>query len=308
MRYTKEATELNKQLELLRERGMQITSEDLTLRWLETVGYYRLSAYWLAYEKEPKDGFVRSKKFKDGTKFEDIIDLYIFDRKLRLLVTEAIERIEICARSRWTNRLTLEYGPHAHLRSNVFTSGWKHAARVARISNRTLESSEVFIEHYRSKYTEPYMPPLWAVSELMTFGELSKWIESTDNLKIRSAVARDIGLPTQESLSGTLQLLSYIRNICAHHGRLWNRKTVKRLPNIKRFRASLVLEENAAVAQLQLSNRMYNVLAVLSMLMRHQSTDSTFPHRLSSLMETRSPEQQRTMGIPENWNQLPAWG
>jgi len=307
MRFIKAPTTIEEQIALLRERGLEIASEELARRWLMTVGYYRLSAYWLPFEKVPEVGQTRSKQFRQGVSFEEVVDIYTFDRKLRLLVTEAIERIEISVRSRWTNRLTLKDGAHAHMNPELFVSGWKHARMIAALADRTSESREVSIEHYREKYSAPYMPPLWAITELMTFGELSKWVEATDDARLRSAVARDIGLPTQETLTGTLQLLSYTRNICAHHGRLWNRKTVKRAPNIKRFRDSLTWDEEAAEGQLQLSNRIYNVLTLLVLLMRHQASDTTFPERLRSIIEARKEEQKAAMGFPGDWSTRPAW-
>ena len=234
MRFEKQPSTIEQQITLLRERGMALGDEAVARRWLETVGYYRLSAYWPPFEETPTDGRTRSKAFRTGTTFEDVIDIYTFDRKLRLLVTEAIERVEINVRARWTNRVTLAHGAHAHMDPTLLDSGWKHARWLANISERAGESREVFVEHYKRKYDEPYLPPLWAVTELTTFGELSKWVEATGDAKLRGAVAKDLGLPTQEVLTGTLQLLSYVRNVCAHHGRLWNRRTVKRLPNIKR--------------------------------------------------------------------------
>ena len=104
--------------------------------FLLTVGYYRLSAYWLPYEEPPQLGQTRSKRFRAGTRLEDVIDVYIFDRKLRLLVTEAIERIEIAVRSRWTNRLTLAHGAHAYMDTTLFQSGWTHARMIAALPGR----------------------------------------------------------------------------------------------------------------------------------------------------------------------------
>ena len=289
MRCEKLPTTIEQQIALLRERGMTLADERVAWRWLETVGYYRLSAYWLP--------------------FEDVIDIYTFDRKLQLLVTEAIERIEVNVRARWTNRVALAHGAHAHMDPTLLDSGWKHARWLANLSERTGESREVFIGHYKSKYDEPYLPPLWAVTELMTFGELSKWVEATRDAKIRGAVAKDVGRPTQEVLTGTLQFLSYVRNVCAHHGRLWNRRTVKRLPNIKRrmFAKNLEADEDATSAQRQLSNRLYNVLTMLNLLVRHQAPDTSFPVRLREFVETRTDEQLTAMGFPADWRNRSAW-
>lgn len=262
----------------------------------------------MPYEEKSVGNQTRSKKFIDKTSFEDVIDIYTFDRKLRLLVTEAIERIEISVRSRWTNLFSLAYGAHGHMRPELFISGWDHARSYAKISAQMSDSNEIFIQHYKDKYTEPYLPPVWAASELMTFGELSKWVKATKNSQIKKAIANEIGLPTHEVLDGTLQLLCYVRNVCAHHGRLWNRKTVKRIPNIKRFKDSLEWDQAAnAKGQQQLSNYLYNVLSILILLMRHQASDTTFPKRLNQLIKTRTYSQRKSMGFPDNWTERPAW-
>ncbi|MFC4257249.1 Abi family protein [Altererythrobacter xixiisoli] len=308
MLYDKPATTIDEQIVLLAERGMG-GDQALMRRWLETVGYYRLSAYWLPVELPAAEGQTRTKIFQPGTMFEAIVDIYVFDRKLRLLVMEGIERIEIALRSRWTNRLTLAHGSHAHLAVSVFQSGYDHIGLLSALANRAKDSNEVFVEHYRQKYAEPFMPPLWIVTELMTFGELSRWFALTKDLKVKSAVARDLGLPSREVLEGTLQLLSYIRNICAHHGRLWNRQTVKRLPNIKRFKDDLVVVETRTSQgiQAQPANFIYNALVALVHMLRHQSPDTSFAQRVTALVKTRSPDQLRAMGFPTDWQARPCW-
>ncbi|HEY8605409.1 Abi family protein [Tsuneonella suprasediminis] len=308
MLYDKQATTIDEQIALLLQRGMT-GEQELMRRWLETVGYYCLSAYWLPFELPAGDGKTRTKLFRTGTAFEQIVDSYVFDRKLRLLVTEGIERIEIALRSRWTNRLTLAHGSHAHLERSAFQSGYDHISLLSSLANRARDSNEVFVEHYRRKYSEPFVPPLWVATELMTFGELSRWFALTKDLSVKSAVAKDLGLPSREVLDGTLQLLSYIRNICAHHGRLWNRQTVKRLPNIRRFKADLVVIETRTVhgIQAQPANFIYNALVVLAHMLRHQSADTSFPRRTIDLVKTRSPDQLGSMGFPPDWDARPCW-
>lgn len=277
----------------------------LMKRWLETVGYYRLSAYWLPYETEPTVGQTRSKVFLPGTQFADIVDVYVFDRKLRLLVMEAIDRFEIAVRARWTNRLALVHGSHAHMEPTNFLDGFDHARMYAKVVQTTANSSEVFIEHYRRKYTKPFLPPLWQVTELMTLGEISMWVKATGDNRIKDAVARDLGLPNKEVLEGTLQLLAYVRNICAHHSRLWNRRTVKRTPHIRAFRADMDIDLSGK--QHQPRNTIYNVLVVLARTLRHQSPDTSFPLRVSALVSTRDEAQLRAMGFPAGWQDRPIW-
>ena len=304
LRYQHLPTTVDQQIEFLQNRGM---AGDVSLmkRWLTTVGYYRLSAYWLPYEHPPSANETRSKRFMDGVIFDQIVDIYVFDRKMRLLVMEAIDRFEIAVRARWTNRLSVAHGSHAHMESKLFHDGFKHAQMYAKIAQRSSDSSEVFVDHYRRKYTEPFLPPLWQVTELMSFGELSRWVGNTKDNDLKDELARDLGLPNKETLDGTLQLLSYIRNICAHHGRLWNRKTVKRPQSIKQFRVDLDIDRSGK--QHQPRNSIYNVLVVLARTLRHQSPDTTFPQRVRTLVETRTTAQRISMGFPADWRDRPVW-
>lgn len=304
MQYQHLPTTIDQQIEHLRLRGI-VGDEDLMRRWLKTVGYYRLSAYWIPWELPPADGETRSKRFLAGTNFTDIVDIYIFDRQLRLLIMEAIDRFEIAVRARWTNLFALAHGAHAHMDHTNFQNGFDYARMFSKISNTVEQSSEVFIEHYRKKYTSPYLPPLWHITELMTLGEISMWVKATRDNNMKDAVAKDLGLPNKETMEGTLQLLSYVRNICAHHGRLWNRRTVKRAPNIKSFGHDMDIEIDGN--QRQPRNSVYNVLVILAKTLRHQSPDTTFPDRVRSLVETRVAGQMGSMGFPEDWKQRPIW-
>jgi abortive infection bacteriophage resistance protein len=309
MKYEKPATEIKDQAQLLRDRGMVCDDMDLVIKWLETVGYYRLSAYWLPMEQLPKEGDTRSKKFRAGCRFEDVVRIYIFDRKLRLLTMEAIERVEIAVRARWTNRFTLEYGAHGYLDNENFRCGLKHPQMLATVAKRVDDSNETFIDHYKRKYNSPVLPPLWAVTETMTLGELSQWFARTSNNRLKSSVARDLGLPTRELLETTLQVLALVRNICAHHGRLWNRKIIKRPPLIQRFRDDMALEKPSAEnpEQTQPQNYIYNVLVILIRLMENQSNETTFPARLFNLLCEAQALELTAMGFPNDWRARPVW-
>lgn len=305
MQYQHIPTTIEEQITLLRSRGI-VGDENLIRRWLTTVGYYRLSAYWLPWELPAGDGQTRSKRFPPGTRFDDFVDIYVFDRKLRLLVMEAVDRFEIAVRARWTNRFSLAHGSHAHMAHDNFNDGFDHAKMYGKLVQTTHSSREVFIEHYKRKYTDPFLPPLWQVTELMTLGEISMWTKATRDNRLKDAMARELGLPNKEKLEGTLQLLAYIRNICAHHSRLWNRRTVKRAPNIKMFRDDMAIEIRGN--QHQPENTIYNVLVILGRTLRHQSPDTTFPERVRSLVGSRPNWQQRAMGFPSDWRRRPIWG
>lgn len=304
MLYDKPATTIAEQANLLVERGMACENADLVERWLRTVGYYRLSAYWLAFEKRPTAGKTRSKAFVEGTTFESVTKLYMFDRRLRLMVLEGIERIEISLRSRWTNRLALAHGPHAHMTEANFRPWDEYRRLFYGLTEDVARSRETFIAHYRLRYDSPPFPPLWAVSETMSFGQLSKWVQATADGSIRSALASDLGLPTSEALIGTLQSLAFVRNVAAHQGRLWDRRIVKRLPRIKRIETYFVYQHGNPTV---VADTIYNSLAMIAHLLRHQADDTTYPARMKELVATTTGWQQRAMGFPKNWSERPIW-
>ena len=98
MKFTKPATSITDQLALLRRRGMVIDDEASARHYLQHISYYRLRAYWLTYETPAAAG---DHAFRPGTRFEDVLALYVFDRQLRLLVMDAIERVEVALRAGW---------------------------------------------------------------------------------------------------------------------------------------------------------------------------------------------------------------
>ena len=306
MLYDKPATSVEDQIANLQVRGLVVNDVPQAIRHMRAIGYYRLSAYWYFFEDEPEAGQTRSKKFSADTTWEQVIRLYAFDRRLRGLVMEAIERFEVAVRSAWTNRLTLARGSHAYLDPGQFNNPYEHASMVAQVARSVSKSSETFVKHYEKKYTSPYIPPLWAVCETMTIGQLSVWVASTKDNAVRSMVAKDMNLPTKEVLENVLQIMSLTRNICAHHGRFWNRRLVKRLMLIKRLTAEFAVIEPVR-GQLQPDNRPYNVLVVLIYILRQQGDVSDWHQGLVSLLETATDGQRREMGFPDDWRDRASW-
>lgn len=155
--------------------------------YLQHLNYYRLGAYWLPFEADHS-----THQFKSGTNFGDILNLYIFDRELRLLVMDAIERIEVSVRGQWAYQLAHKHGAHAHLDTNLFDH--KHyQSNLSKLSEEVRRSDEIFIKHYLSTYKEP-LPPVWVVCEVMSLGQLSRWYNSLKPKATRRAIADVYGV------------------------------------------------------------------------------------------------------------------
>jgi abortive infection bacteriophage resistance protein len=311
MRFDKTPLSIPEQVKRLQERGLVCNSIDRVQHYLTHIGYYRLSAYWLPFELPVADGNEsRSHKFIPGTTFDQVLSLYIFDRKLRLLVMEAIERIETAVRCHWANAFSLRFGSHAHMRPELFKCPWQHSSDIARIATELKESSETFIVHYRKRYSEPFLPPIWAVVETMSLGTLSRWFKSTNDTETKKEVAKCLGMPTIEILEQVLHALTPVCNICAHHGRLWNRKFTFQLPVIKKMRNQIVIEEIATEKgdrQIQPTRKIYNYLVVMQNLMSAINPGSSWRSRLLDHLQTVDADHQLTMGFPVQWQDAAPW-
>ncbi|MBR9852791.1 MAG: Abi family protein [Rhodobacteraceae bacterium] len=156
MKFTKKPSSIEQQLQLLIQRGMDVGDHATAMKWLETVGYYRLSAYWLPFERPPENGNARSKIFESGATLSAVTDLYVFDRRLRVLVLEAIERVEVHVRSRWTYHMAHAHGAHAHLDHRLFSGFLNHAEQLVRLARAVDKSEETFILYHKGKYTDPW--------------------------------------------------------------------------------------------------------------------------------------------------------
>jgi abortive infection bacteriophage resistance protein len=307
-RFDKVAIDVEQQVSLLRSRGLRFSDEKRVEHYLRNIGYYRLSAYWLPFE-EPGMGGSRSHQFRPETTFEQILSLYIYDRKLRLVVMEAIERVEIAIRTRWAQAMARRYGPHAHLQVNLFRCPWQHSSDIARVAADLKGSRETFVRHYLSHYDDPFLPPIWAVVETLSLGALSRWFQATKDTEVKREIMRGVDMPTIEVLEKVLHALTPVRNVCAHHGRLWNRRFTLRLPMIKRFGEQMAIEPIATPAQNQKqpSGQIYNYLLVLVHLMRSINPGSSWRSRLCGHINDATAEQQASMGFARGWASGVIW-
>ena len=297
MRFGKPALSIDDQLALLRRRGMIVDDEAQARHYLTHISYYRLRAYWLPFEAPAPDG---DHAFRPGTTFANVLDLYVFDRQLRLLVLDAVERVEVALRAQWAHHVAMTCGPHGHLDPTRHHSADKHAAAIEDLRKEVARSSDTFINHYRRKYDDPALPPVWMAAEVISLGQLSKWI---DNLKFRAdrqAIAKPFGLD-EKALVSVAHHLSHVRNIAAHHGRLWNRRFVVTMA-VPKFPARLPVAMRGAGERL-----LHNTLVMLDHLLTVVAPGHGWRARVVALIEGCPVADPTAMGFPEDWRRRPAW-
>ena len=184
---------------------------------LMNIGYYRLSAYMLPFQK--KGG---GHQFISNTNFDDILHYYYFDGKLRLHLLEAIERIEISIRAQLTDRFVEMYGAHGYLIRDNFQPSYHHDWLLKKVEDQIKSSTELFIKHYTNKYKNPSSPPFWMVTQLLTFKEIVMLMENIKDSNLANGIAEGLDIK-DKILFSWARCISDLRNICAHHARVWNR-------------------------------------------------------------------------------------
>jgi len=289
MHYTKPSLTFDQQLELLRGRGLEIDDPVRANHWLRKISYYRLSAYFLPFKNE--------QRFRPGTRFDQIAGLYIFDRKLRLLVMDAIERIEIAIRTSITYEIAHAYGPFGHADAANFAPGFEHARFMEELATEERRAQETFVAHFRNKYAEQACLPVWMATELLSFGAVSKLYKAL-HPEIRQRIAGDFRVDSQFLVSW-LHVLSYVRNVCAHHKRLWNRElAVKpRFPSRSRQWPHQVPD----------NGRLYAVLTVLRHMLGVVSPNCQWRDRLFLLLDQHPTVSLDAMRFPASWRTLALW-
>lgn len=136
---------------------------------MSNISFYRLRAYTYPFQDNENSAHL----FKVEMSFEEVISLYDFDRRLRLLILDAIEKIEIAMRTQIIYQWALSYGSHWQLNPSLFRNSVRFAQHISSLQKEIDRSNETFIEHYKTNYSEPPEPPCWVSLEVSSFGLLS---------------------------------------------------------------------------------------------------------------------------------------
>jgi len=270
--------------------------KDVIVTRLRAVSYYRLSGYWYPFRNS--DGTIRA-----GTDIDKIWQRYVFDRRLRMLVMDAIERVEVAVRTDVVYNFSHKYGSFAYQDNTNLPhlSHVQHKKFLSFIEKETRRSKEVFVSHFKEKYGDqhPWLP-LWMATEIMTFGGLLTLFRGLD-ATIKKDIAKQYGV-ADTVLYSWLRALNGIRNVCAHHGRLWNRELGYK-PVIPRERKHPQWHDPVKVE----NNRVFCILSILQYLVTQIAPQSNWQGRLDELLAEYPQIPLIPMGFPENWRECPVW-
>ncbi|NOR57985.1 MAG: Abi family protein, partial [Sulfurimonas sp.] len=212
--YSKPHINYQEQVELLKSRNLLVSNDAYATSKLSHINYYRLSAYARHYYCDETD------IFRDGTRFEDILRLYYFDKKLRNIIFYAIEKIEVYLRTKYAYLVGSKFGAFGYIDMTHVHSPATQSSILASIQTEVKRSKEIFVSHFFENYEGKYLP-VWSMVEVTSFNTLSRLFSNLKE-KEQNEIADSLGLKAIV-FKQWLHTITYVRNICAHHSRLWNK-------------------------------------------------------------------------------------
>ena len=296
MEYTKQPIDYLQQIQMLKERGLIINDEKRALEQLRIISYFRLANYLRPMEEDKKIHL-----FKPNSTFENALDLYYFDKELRVLVFRAIQSIEIALRTKIIHHVSLKHGAFWFtdiglcINQRMFTENLNH------IQQEIQRSKEDFIQDHFAKYSSPAFPPVWKTLEIVSFGMLSKLYCNLSDTAVKKQIARDFGLPQHLYLESWIKCAAVLRNYIAHHARVWNRRFPLKPQLPKRLSASWIDSKHTE------SVKLYAQLCYLAYMQNNIHPNNTFRKNLFVLLETYPNVDVKAMGFPVNWREEPLW-
>jgi len=276
---------IDEQVENLKAIGLIVEDEEYAKKILNDISYFRLiKAYSLN---------LKSKNGTYGEKvtFEQIVELYLFNARFRQLIFPEIEKIEINVRCRIANYFAQQYGVLGYLEADNFVNTQYHQSFLDDIEEEIRRNSKApFVRNFKDNY-EGGQLPIYALVEVFSFGTLSKFYKNMKNPD-KKAVAKSFGVG-YTYLESWLESISYVRNICAHYGRLYNAKLSKTPKLYNEY-------TEAGVG----NNRIFGVLLCIRILLKKDKHWNTFVEQVELLFEKYEHVDFKTMGFPENWKEL----
>ena len=309
--YDKIPLSISDQISLLKSRHLTIGDETKATSYLQEISYYRLSAYFLPYQ-------LSKDKFDSTTSFDQIIKTYSFDRELRLLVFDCIERIEVAIRTQFVYQMaTFHNDSHWQDNQNHFITPYYN--KIGNLINpfadfqaiiskaKTARTPETFIKHYVNKYHKPSNPPSWMCFELLTIGELSHIYRGLKNNSDKKRIADFFDVhPTV--FTSWLHTLTYVRNICAHHSRLWNRDLAIEPEKLLKPKGNWIDK------RFENNKRVFYFLCVLRYMLLRANPGNNMRQKVENLFHKYPMIPIKYLGIPSDgkgnlldWKNEPLW-
>lgn len=280
---------------ILKSRGLSIEDPATAVHYLEHIGYYRLSAYMYPLLSTPKDRHI----YKTGSTFRRVMMLYRFDKKLRLLMFNEIEKIEVAIRSAVVNIASDMTGnPFWMTDATNFIDQGKFAKTMSLIDAELRRSREDFIVHFKETYSEPY-PPAWILAEVLPFGIITNIYGNIKNKKIKKRISQTFGLHIAP-FESWMTIVTLTRNACCHHSRVWNKQNTIRATIPSRMTRPWITIPTDIL-------RIYFNLCIIKYFLDIISPNNDMLAKLRWLFVYFPEIDLTAMGFPKGWEMEPLW-
>jgi abortive infection bacteriophage resistance protein len=296
MKYQKIPLTSEQHIQLLRNRNLNIPCEIRATKYLNNVGYYRLTGYM--YHLQTRDG---NHSFIGEVSFDDIINLYQFDKKLRAIIIEYMERIEVAVKAKLTNKYIISHGFFWYTNDALFANKEIFYNINAEIAETFAEPQEGFLKSFKFNYNSEPSPPSNMALETLTLGKLSRLYKGLSNNAEKVEIATEFNL-VSSLLTSWLVYLTNVRNVCAHHSRLWNKKITADRPTIPsrdkfKFNGTMTDDFNTTI---------YGIISIMNKLLISFNPENHFIFKIEKLIEEYSIDAI-LMGFPADWKTEAHW-
>ncbi len=291
-RYAKPQISVSEQIRLLKSEGLKFSDENRARHILENISLFRMKSYLMPFRN------AGSRLFIPEANFEDAYQLYKFDSELRKMICSEMEKIEISIRTQLSLIMGDEAGVYWFEDGSNFRNAKLHAGLLASLEAELRRSDDDAIVDFQRRYSNAF-PPSWMAFEVSSFGTLSMMYRWLNAGHARRKVAQFYGL-TDTVMESWLHSIVYVRNICAHHSRLWNRR----------------LSINAVVPRRTLfpfikiptdTKRVYYIMSILMYYLQAVNPQNTFADRFKSMLAKYPNVDVAAMGFPNDWQKEALW-
>ncbi len=280
---------------ILYERGLNIDDHSLAVDILRNVGYYRFSAYLYPFLTLPKERHL----FKQGSRFSRAWELYRFDKKLRMLLFNEIEKIEVALRSTVANMVAEETGNIFWMTDgSLFANEDKFRKTMALVDKELKGSKEDFIKHFKNKYSNDY-PPAWMLVEILPLGIVTRIYDNLADNALRKKIAARFLLPVPV-FSSWITIITLVRNTCCHHSRVWNKENAITPMLLKKTPYRWISKQISP-------NRTFYDVCILKWFIDIISPENDMKSHLKNLLSDFPHVDIAAMGFPKNWEEEPLW-
>lgn len=285
MKTLEPAMNIEEQIDNLKEIGLIIDDIEYAKSFLNDVSYFRLiKAYSLGLKPKNSD-------YYKGITFEEIVQLYLFNANFRQLLFAQIEKIEVNLRCRISNYFSIKYGVLGYKNADNFVNGIYYNDFVEDMEKEINRNSKApFVKNFKTNYENGDIP-FYSLVELFSFGTLSKFYKNMKNTD-KKAIASSFGIG-YTYLESWIENIAFVRNICAHYGRVYNVNLSKTPILYKQYIAD-------GISNL----RVFATLLCMKHILKNDNHWKDFVDQIELLFEKYTSVKPKLMGFPNNWKEL----